>query len=229
MDVKIAAVVCVLLRSGVWCSAVEFVCESECRPRAWYRKLKHLRKRRSRNRKRKKKKKQKQTRNEKTSHPPLLLRWRHRFITNWKFGPIFLCIFFFLFLSYPTIAHWHNRYVCELYPSEGLSSVRCIKSGLNFVTTSDTVYVINQPINSIQQNPYWERNIASATLENFRAFYVTRRIITRLTRARYVPQFWPRWIESMTSHTLSLRSVLILFSHLLLRLRSWSVPQAFPP
>jgi hypothetical protein len=59
---KSAAVVCVFLRSGVRCSAVEFVCELESGPRAWYRKLKHLRKRKRRKRK---KKKQKQTRKKK--------------------------------------------------------------------------------------------------------------------------------------------------------------------
>ena len=44
--------------------------------------------------------------------------------------------------------------VCELYHYEGLSSVRYINSDLRVVTTSDIVYVINQPINAMQQTPY---------------------------------------------------------------------------
>jgi hypothetical protein len=130
------------------------------------------------------------------------------------------------FLSYRTTSHWHYRYVCELYQPEGLSSVRYIKSDLTVVTTSDAVYLITQPINFMQQNPYWECNIVSASLENFRAFYVTRRVITRFIRAPYLPLFWTRWIESMAIHNVSLRLV-VIFAHLLLRLRSWSVLMAF--
>jgi len=59
-------------------------------------------------------------------------------------------------------------------------------------TTSHTVYLINQPINSIQQNPYSERNIVPASLENFPTFYVTGRVITRFIIAHYMYLFWPR-------------------------------------
>jgi hypothetical protein len=53
-------------------------------------------------------------------------------------------------------------------------------------------------------------------LKNFPAFYGTRRSITMFTRALH----WSRSIQFMSSHSISLRSILILFTHLRLCLPS---------
>jgi hypothetical protein len=57
-------------------------------------------------------------------------------------------------------------------------------------------------------------------LKNFPAFYGTQRFITVFTRALHWSLFWARSIQSIPSHSISLRSILILFTHLRLGLPS---------
>jgi hypothetical protein len=69
-------------------------------------------------------------------------------------------------------------------------------------------------------------------LKNFLAFYGTRRSITVFTRARHWSLSSARSIQSISSHPISLRSILILFNHvswcrLILLVYSWS-PEEFP-
>jgi hypothetical protein len=60
-------------------------------------------------------------------------------------------------------------------------------------------------------------------LKNFPAFYGTRKFITVFTRS--LP--WARSIQSIPSHPISLRSILILSTHLRLCLRSSLFPSGF--
>jgi hypothetical protein len=60
-------------------------------------------------------------------------------------------------------------------------------------------------------------------LKNFTAFYGTRRFITVFTRAIHWSLSWASLIQSIPSHPISLRSILILSTHLCLGLL------AFPP
>jgi hypothetical protein len=57
-------------------------------------------------------------------------------------------------------------------------------------------------------------------LENFPAFYGTRRFIIAFTWALHRSLFWARSIQSMPSHPTSLRSILIFSTHLCLGLPS---------
>jgi len=57
-------------------------------------------------------------------------------------------------------------------------------------------------------------------VQKFPAFYGTRIFITVFTRASYSYLSWARWIQSTTSHTLSLRLILISSSHLRLCISS---------
>jgi hypothetical protein len=58
-------------------------------------------------------------------------------------------------------------------------------------------------------------------LKNFPVFYGTRRFITAFTRALHWSLSWARSIQSPPSHPISLRSILILSTHLRLGL-PWS-------
>jgi hypothetical protein len=57
-------------------------------------------------------------------------------------------------------------------------------------------------------------------LENFTAFYGTRRFITAFTWVLHRSLSWARSIQSLPSHPTSLRSILILSTHLRLGLPS---------
>jgi hypothetical protein len=65
-------------------------------------------------------------------------------------------------------------------------------------------------------------------LENFPAFYGTRRFITAFTWAFHRSQSSATSIQSLLSHPTSLRSILILSTHLHLGLPSGLFPSGFP-
>jgi hypothetical protein len=66
-------------------------------------------------------------------------------------------------------------------------------------------------------------------LKNFPACYETRNFITIFTRALYWSLSWARSIQSIPSHPISLRSILILSTHLRLGLVVVSFLLVFPP
>jgi hypothetical protein len=59
-----------------------------------------------------------------------------------------------------------------------------------------------------------EKLIVTQLVKEFNAFYETRRFITVFTRACHWSLFWARCIHFTLSHPNSLRSILILSSHL---------------
>jgi hypothetical protein len=67
--------------------------------------------------------------------------------------------------------------------------------------------------NCMEQSPSWEANSHSASQE-ISAFHGTWRFITVFIRARHWPLSWARCILFTPSHTVTLRFILILSSHL---------------
>jgi len=74
-----------------------------------------------------------------------------------------------------------------------------------------------------------EKLIIPQLVKKFPAFYVTRRFIILFPRAHHLSLFWVRCIHSTPSHPVSLRSILILSSHLRLGLPSGLFPAGFVP
>jgi hypothetical protein len=64
-------------------------------------------------------------------------------------------------------------------------------------------------------------------LKNFPVFYGSRRFITVFTRALHWSRSWARSIQSVPSHPISLRSILIFSTHLRLGLPSGLFPSSF--
>ena len=66
-------------------------------------------------------------------------------------------------------------------------------------------------------------------LKNFPTFYGTRRFITMFTRALHLSLSLDRSIQSIPSHSVSLKSILILFTHLVVVFPVVFFLPAFPP
>jgi hypothetical protein len=85
----------------------------------------------------------------------------------------------------------------------------------------------NQPRNSMEQIPSWNANCHSDSQE-ISPFYETGRFITVFIKAQQWSISWARYLQSATSHTISLRSILILYFYLRLDLPSGLLPSGFP-
>jgi hypothetical protein len=92
----------------------------------------------------------------------------------------------------------------------------------------DAYSVIWQTQSLMELSPSW----GSATvqlLKKFPAFYGTRRSITAFTRALHWFLTWVTSNQSFTFHSTSLRSILLLSTHVRHGLPSGLLPSAFPP
>jgi hypothetical protein len=67
-----------------------------------------------------------------------------------------------------------------------------------------------------------------SVINKYRAFYITRRFITVFTRTRHWYLSWARWIQSTTSHRITVRCILILSSYLCQRLPNGNFLSGFP-
>ena len=73
-----------------------------------------------------------------------------------------------------------------------------------------------------------EKLTSSQLVKKFPALYGTRRFITAFTSARHLSLSWARSIQSVPSHPISWRSILILSSHLRPSLPIGLSPSCFP-
>jgi hypothetical protein len=95
-----------------------------------------------------------------------------------------------------------------LYPRERAPSTHCVGGLLG-----PRAGLVEKRKNSF---PYWESNPG------------TRSFITVFTTIKWSLS-WSRWIQSIPAYFISLRSILILSSHLHLGLPNGSLLQVFPP
>jgi hypothetical protein len=79
----------------------------------------------------------------------------------------------------------------------------------------------------IHLRPSWEA-VSHAAINNFPAFYGTRRFITVFTRALHWSLSWASSIQSTLPHLIPVRSILILSTHLRLGLPSGFFLLGFP-
>jgi len=73
-----------------------------------------------------------------------------------------------------------------------------------------------------------EKQTGSPLVKKLPAFYGTRRFITAFTSARHLFLSWASSIQSITTHTTSWKSIIILPFHLRLGLPSGLFPSDFP-
>ena len=81
--------------------------------------------------------------------------------------------------------------------------------------------------NSMQHSPSWEAT-GFQLVKKFPAFYENRRFITAVTNTRHLSLSWASSIQSITPHSISLRSILILSSHLRLFFPSCLFSSGYP-
>jgi hypothetical protein len=79
----------------------------------------------------------------------------------------------------------------------------------------------------MEQSFPWKVTSVSASQE-FPTFYGTQKFITVFKTARHLFLSWARSIQSTLSHRIYLRSILVLSSHLRLRLSNGHFSSAFP-
>lgn len=70
--------------------------------------------------------------------------------------------------------------------------------------------------------------IATQLIKKFPSLYETQRFDNLFIRACLQPVFWARWVQSIPSHPISLRSILIILFYLYLGLLLWSLPFVLP-
>jgi hypothetical protein len=101
-------------------------------------------------------------------------------------------------------------------------SLLLLKYGKRFKSTFPRNYLTSWIWALLEQSPVVQ------LLKNFPTFYGNRRFITVFTRALHWSLSWANSVQSIPPHPISLRSILILFTHLHVGLSNGLVPSGFP-
>jgi hypothetical protein len=132
-----------------------------------------------------------------------------------------------------TTHNWYllpNEYQCQQPMCDVMSSLH-----LQLSRHLSNIYLRSFPFIAIwyvscslmELSPSWEAANCAATQE-LPAFYGTWRFITVFTRPHHWSLSWARSIQSIPDHLISLRSILILSTHLHLGRHSGLFPSGFP-
>jgi hypothetical protein len=114
----------------------------------------------------------------------------------------------------------HSRETCPM------QIMHYIKSNSNFISRN----VYYGPVQILTHSWSWallEKLPLVSLLKNFAVFYGTRRFSTVFTRVFHWSLSWARLIQSISSHSISISSILILFTHIRLGLPSSLFPSGF--
>jgi len=105
------------------------------------------------------------------------------------------------------------KWSCVFFRGWSVNSVGCERS---LFSSLDFNQPTNQP--TMRSRVLLDKLIVTQPVKKLPTFYGTWMSITVFTRVRHWPLSWARWIQSTTSHPISLRSLLILYFHVRLGL-----------
>ena len=105
---------------------------------------------------------------------------------------------------------------------------RTLISHSNVRANSSTPLSLTSWVTKYMQRVLFEKLKACQLVKKFPTFYGTQKFITAFKRAPHLSLSWATSIQSITSHPMSWRSILILSSHLHLGLQSVLFPSGFP-
>ena len=88
--------------------------------------------------------------------------------------------------------------------------------------------ISRNPINCMEQSACWKASSFSGSQENHDVGTEFRTSLPFFTGRCHWSLFWARWIQSISSHPISIRSILKLFSHLHLALSVGLFFSVFP-
>jgi hypothetical protein len=118
-----------------------------------------------------------------------------------------------------------NKVLCTIGNFPTCISIRDLCTAFNLAYVYD---LLTHPLTHSRSAALLEKPPVVQQLKNFPAFYGTQRFITVFTRDLHWSIFLTRSIQSIPSHPISLRSILILYTHLCLGLPSCLFPSGFP-
>jgi len=115
---------------------------------------------------------------------------------------------------YPTInmQHWSMRQPWKREQRVETADITFLRSVARYTLEDELTRIKEELTNCTGQSPVWEANV-SPLVKTFPAFCGTKRFIIMFTITHHWSVPWARYIQSMPSHHIYLKSILILSSY----------------